>query len=447
MSRKRIGRSLQVLAVLVVAASLLFGGWIVVLSQQRKVAADATVHHYMYVFPDGKVVAYDMDNNFQVVPSQSFSLPTTNTRGAIASVVNHVMYVSWGGTGGSKGNGSMLAYDMLTNTILWRQNYAHGIDAMAVTNDGKSIFMPDGADSTDGKWYIENALTGQDTGSVINTQSIAGDYGPHNTLIDINANGQYIYLDDQHGGPHYVYKYTTTAPYTLVGRIGPFQNDLRPMTINNTESLLFQTVTGLLGFQVADINTGKVLYTTTIQKPAGRSCSHSGGAPSHGVSLSPDNTQLYVVDYTCDSVDVFDVTGLPASAPRQVADIPLTAYAAEGWVLHSRDGKYVFVGDDGDVVNTATRGVVAKSLADLRNSRRVVEVDWQNGQPSLTTGRHGLGYTPSSPGDINSDGTVNVFDFSILLSHFNTAYTPADLNGDGTVNVLDQNILIGHFGT
>src|SRR5215467_12925301 len=117
-------------------------------------SADRTVHHYLYSFPDGRVVARDIDNHFAVVSSQSFSLPTSHTRGAAASVADHTMYVSYGGTGGSTGNGSMLAYDLLTNTLRWTQHYAHGIDAMAVTDQGTTILMPDGADSGDGNWYI-----------------------------------------------------------------------------------------------------------------------------------------------------------------------------------------------------------------------------------------------------------------------------------------------------
>lgn len=49
-------------------------------------------------------------------------------------------------------------------------------------------------------------------------------------------------------------------------------------------------------------------------------------------------------------------------------------------------------------------------------------------------------------GDINGDGTVNVLDLSILLSHFNTTNASSDLNHDGIVNVLDLSILLTNFG-
>jgi len=54
---------------------------------------------------------------------------------------------------------------------------------------------------------------------------------------------------------------------------------------------------------------------------------------------------------------------------------------------------------------------------------------------------HAAGIT----GDINGDGTVNVYDLSILLSHWNANYAPADLNSDGTVSVFDLSVLLSHW--
>ena len=50
-------------------------------------------------------------------------------------------------------------------------------------------------------------------------------------------------------------------------------------------------------------------------------------------------------------------------------------------------------------------------------------------------------------GDINNDGQVNIFDLSILLSHWGTSNATSDLNKDGTVNVFDLSIILSHWGT
>jgi hypothetical protein len=54
---------------------------------------------------------------------------------------------------------------------------------------------------------------------------------------------------------------------------------------------------------------------------------------------------------------------------------------------------------------------------------------------------------PPKPGDLNSDGTVNITDLSILLSSWNTTSATADINKDGTVNILDLSILLSNYGT
>jgi hypothetical protein len=112
---------------------------------------------------------------------------------------------------------------------------------------------------------------------------------------------------------------------------------------------------------------------------------------SHGISLSPDETEIYLIDWLYSYVHVFDVSGLPASPPKQIADIPLTrklrgtkpgcAYDCqrEGWLHHSHDGRYVFVGDSGDVIDTRLRKTIA-TLPAMHNSRVEIEIDMQNGK-------------------------------------------------------------------
>ena len=331
---------------------------------------------------------YDMDHGQALV--QHVALPTgAGVRGVVASPVTHMLYVSYGSDSGA--GGSLLEYDLLAQRIVWQKTYAHGIDSMAITPDGKTIYMPDGEASSDGKWYIVDANSGNDTGVII------GGTGPHNTLVSLN--GKHVYL-----GSRYTPYLTVvdTATNQVIQKIGPLKGDgVRPFTINGRETLAYMSTTGFLGFQVGDIQTGKILYTVPIQ---GFNWDGSGATdPSHGISLSPDEKELYVLDWANNYVHVFDVSQVPASAPRQVADIRLSrsmhhnespcAYdcLADGWLQHSADGRFVYVGDAGDVIDTASRKVVA-NLDTLYNSRKMLEIDWQNGVPIFTTSRQGMGY-------------------------------------------------------
>jgi hypothetical protein len=186
-----------------------------------------------------------------------------------------------------------------------------------------------------------------------------------------------------------------TSDNAVLHRIGPVLSGVRPFTINASETLAFITTSQFLGFQVGEVGSGKVIYTTqVIGFPT------SGGAASawsHGISVSPDGKELYLIDSISSYVHVFDVSGLPNMPPKQVADIPLVgslsgdevgcAYDClrDGWLHHSRDGRYVFVGDSGDVIDTTLRKTVA-SLPAMANSRKEIEIDFQDGVPVWAMG-------------------------------------------------------------
>jgi hypothetical protein len=167
-------------------------------------------------------------------------------------------------------------------------------------------------------------------------------------------------------------------------------------------TLAFTTATNFLGFQVSDLTTGRVLYTVPVsgyQIPANFPLS----TPSHGISLSPDEKEIWVMDAANSFLHVFDVSGLPGNAPRQIADLSLSRPMSggetpclydcdrDGWVQHTRDGRFVIAGDTGDVFDAMTKAL-AIQLDPLFNTRKHLEIDWNNGIPIATTSRHGLGY-------------------------------------------------------
>ena len=57
-----------------------------------------------------------------------------------------------------------------------------------------------------------------------------------------------------------------------------------------------------------------------------------------------------------------------------------------------------------------------------------------------------VGVTVRKLADLNTDGSVNIRDLSILLSRWGTTDRPADINGDGRVNIRDLSILLSRWG-
>jgi DNA-binding beta-propeller fold protein YncE len=373
------------------SASSQTGATVAASSSAPRLTGGHAIHHYEYVFPDGSMYVYDMDAHQRLV--QRVALPMAKgIRGVVASPVTHTLYISYGGDGGSNGSGSLLAYDLLGERVLWQRSYRTGIDSMAISPDGARIYMPTGELDSSGVWEVLDARDGKPIAS------IQGGSGAHNTVMSLD--GRRVYLG---GREHDYLEVADTATDRVVQNIGPLRSGVRPFTINGRQTLAFTTATGFLGFQVSSILSGRVLYTQSFPGFSWSPASFAPSAPSHGISLSPNERQVWVMDAPNGYVHAFDVSTLPRRAPRLLRNIRLShpmsgeespcSYdcARDGWIQHSLDGRFVYVGDSGDVFDARTFRRVAY-LEPLRNTRKMLELDWRGGVPVATSSRQGLGY-------------------------------------------------------
>jgi DNA-binding beta-propeller fold protein YncE len=343
-------------------------------------AGSAEVRHFEYVFPDGAIDVYDIDHGNRLL--QHVAMPEiSGVRGVIMSSVTGTLYVAYGGQGGDTGTGSMVALDLRSLKVIWRQDYDTGVDSIAITSDGRTIYMPVGEASHSGVWRIVDAATGEVTGA------IHAGAGAHNTVMSLD--GKHVYLA---GVDRPFLAVASTTTNKVQKRIGPLRTGGRPFTINGAQTLAFTTAENLLGFRVSSIETGRVLYTVRVPRFSWDPHTWSG-SPSHGIALSPDERRLYVVDSPNGYVHVFDVSRVPASRPRHLADIKLRhpPLNSSSWLQPSRDGRYLYVGRSGDVIDTAKRAVVG-FLPSLQTTGDYLEIDWSDGRAVGTTSRYGLGY-------------------------------------------------------
>lgn len=356
--------------------------------------AQTGTKHYEYIVDAGSVSVFDIDNNFTQV--NSISLPSTSdgVRGVDACPAKSMLYVSHGTDGGP--SGSLLGYNLITKQVVFDVKYSHGIDQFGVTPDCSRIYMPGGEVANDTNWYVEDGMTGQETGVKIN-----GGAGPHNTIVSPDGNTVYM-------GPRQS-NYLAVAPTsnnTVSVRVGPFTSGgtgMRPFTINTAKTIVYAAKTAFLGFEVGDLTTGKVLYSVPVPGFTYNPSNDPATTPSHGIALSPDSNTIYVLDQYNNYIHVFDVSQVPSSAPVKIADIKLQtplignespcAYDClrDGWLQLNNDGKYLFVGDSGDVIDTSAKKVIT-TLQSLKNSRHgLIEIDWNNGIPVFTTTAFSVG--------------------------------------------------------
>jgi hypothetical protein len=348
---------------------------------------EAGFHRYEYVFPDREIDIFAAEPPFRLV--ERIRVPDLHSvRGVAVSPATGTLYASVGGNGGSSGNGALFAYDLLRNRLRWKRAFPTGTDSLAVTPDGRTLFVPEGERTMDDLWYVVDARTGEVT------HELHAAPGPHNTVV--SPDGRLVYLGPRNSRFLVVASVRTDR---IVERVGPLKGGVRPFTVDERRGLAYTTATGFLGFQVSSLRTGRVLYTVPIHFAWHRSL----GTPSHGISLTPNGRQLAVIDVPNSFVHVYDVSRTPAHPPRHIADVRL-AHSMKGkedpcggdcgragWLQHSLDGRYLWVADDGDVISTSTQRVVGYVDA-LSNSRYLFELDWRGGVPVRTSTRSGIAY-------------------------------------------------------
>ena len=178
-----------------------------------------------------------------------------------------------------------------------------------------------------------------------------------------------------------------TRTREIVRKVGPFGNVIRPFTVNGDNSLCFVNVNDLLGFEVGDLRTGKMLHRIEVTGFQ-RGPTKRHGCPSHGIGLTPDEKEIWICDAFNERVHLFDATVMP---PKQVASIKLREQP--GWVTFSLDGRWAYP-STGEVIDVRTRKIVTALSDEMGrqvHSEKLVEVVWNNGKLVRTGDQFGLG--------------------------------------------------------
>jgi DNA-binding beta-propeller fold protein YncE len=294
--------------------------------------------------------------------------PAEGVRGIAASAATGRLFVST--------SRRLAAFDLTTDAIVWEQNYGGKCcDRMAISPDGKTLYAPAAGAPT---WYVVNAADG----TLITTIDKEG--SPHNTIY--SDDGAHAYLESQGRVPPFI-SVADAKTHTVVKQIGPFDDVVRPFTINGKQTLVYANVNNLLGFEVADLTTGKLLHRVAVE---GLKTENSPvhGTPSHGIAMTADESEIWVADNTNHFLHVFDATKMP---PVQKTRIHLRD--EPGWIAFSLDGRMAFA-STGDIVDVRTKQIVA-TLEDEHGqaveSEKMIEIDFVSGKPVRASDQFGKG--------------------------------------------------------
>ncbi|MBL9201076.1 MAG: hypothetical protein JNL39_11245 [Opitutaceae bacterium] len=317
------------------------------------------------------VLVYDIDRGHALVrriPARGLHPENgqpLNVKGVVANAPTQRLYVST--------LRFVTCFDLLTDKILWEKAYDGGCDRMSLSPDGKIMYLPSLEKE---HWHVVNAMTGD---VVKRLEPIPR---AHNTVYGLD--GKQVYMAGI-GSP--LLHVADTATHTIVKKVGPFSSGIRPFTVNGRQTLAFVNVNGLLGFEVGDITTGRMLHRVEVQGfKQGVPKRH--GCPSHGVGLTPNEKEVWCCDAANQRMHVFDATVMP---PKQVASIEVRD--DPGWITFSLDGKYAYP-STGEVIDVATRKIVATlktETGSIAESEKLVEIHFASGKPTRTGDQFGVG--------------------------------------------------------
>ncbi len=348
--------------------------------------APAAVKRYLYVAVPGirdylgygghGLLVFDMDNNHRFVkriPTQGLHPDKTpsNVKGIAVSVSLNSIYVST--------LESLQRIDLTTEKLVWEKSFEGGCDRMSISPNGMTMYLPS---LEKGFWNVVDCKTG-DIIKKINVHKRA-----HNTIYGLS--GERVYLDDIASPWLHI---ADPKTHTLVDKIGPFKNFIRPFTINGKETLAYVTIDSLLGFEVGDLKTGKKLASVVVEGwnmgPVRRH-----GNPSHGIGLTPDEKELWLCDGFNMRMHVFS-----AVAPyQQLTTIPVQDMP--GWVTFSLDGKYAYP-SSGEVIDVKTRKILLTLQDESHNSvasEKMVEIQFDGKKLVKAGDQFGLGRLTGSQG-------------------------------------------------
>lgn len=315
------------------------------------------------------ILVFDMENSHRFVkriPSAGVDEQgkPINVKGVCACAATRRLYISTLKT--------LMAFDLVSEKLLWEKPYEGGCDRMAMAPDGKFIYLPS---LEKDHWHVVDA-----DGAVLT--KLVPKSGAHNTIVGLD--GAHAYLA---GLKSPLLRVTDTRTHTIAREVGPFTSAIRPFTVNGKQTLCYVNVNDLLGFEIGDLKTGKLLHRVVVQGfQKGPVKRH--GCPSHGVGLTPDEKEVWVVDAFNQRVHVFDNT---VSPPKQVASIAVRD--EPGWVTFSLDGRHAYP-STGDVIEVASRKIVT-SLTDEKGapvmSEKMVEIHFADGKPVRNGDQFGVG--------------------------------------------------------
>lgn len=136
------------------------------------------------------------------------------------------------------------------------------------------------------------------------------------------------------GPPKRVTIVDVKAGHKVTGEI-PFADSVRPPALSADNKRFYQNIDKLIGFQVADIESRKVIATVEHTIPGEFKDKKSR---CHGLAIRPDQKEIWSCNVEHQIVHIHDITG---DDFPEIARVPMIGRVY--WLCFTPDSKYTYV--------------------------------------------------------------------------------------------------------
>ena len=302
----------------------------------------------IYAAVPGSIVVLDAKHDYTFVKRIVFEekpapLPLESIAGMAASIATNMVYVST--------RGHLHAINLLTEKVVWSNAYEPGTccERGQVTPDGLTLEV--GSDLKNFHRVIA-ARTGKVKGIIPTPQSMFN----HN--MNMSPDGTTVF-DAPNGNTMTIADMATMKPTGTI----TFSDHIRVFVINHDASRVYANLNNLLGFEIADVKTRKVIKRVEVPGEMWKAKwadpnqhFYGHGAPMHGIAMTPDESEIWIPDAINNQVLVYDNTG---EWPKLDLTKSIKTEAPNGWITMGLDGKLAYMAS-GDVVDVKTHKIVGQ---------------------------------------------------------------------------------------
>jgi len=241
---------------------------------------------------------------------------------------------------------TLWATDTKTGKLLGKAHLSGHPNNISISKDGQRVFV--------GIIAAPGAVDVVDTNSMKVAKSIAVKGGVHNTYV--TPDGKFVIAGSIVGKVLTVIDEQTLQPVWEL----PFDLGVRPIAFerapDGSTNRMFVQLSNYHGFAVVDFKTHQEVARIKLpDQPSGGSA--EGGAPSHGIGVSPDNKTLWVNSSYANAIYIYSLPDLKVLGYVKTGKVP-------DWVTFTPDGAMVYVANSGansvSAIDTKARKEVAR---------------------------------------------------------------------------------------